>query len=489
MKKYIVKAFLGMALILGLNSLNSCRDALEIEQPGILTDATLFTDVNNLNDYLLGSVYGPIEPSYAMYVTAVLTDEVKPGVGSGGQEFELHRFYLDPTNSYVSSIWQNNYLVINRINRLLAGATTVVVKPGEEAKFNSILAQARAIRAYSYLQLQTYFSTNMKDDNALGAILLTDVPASNAKLPRAKNSEVFAQIDEDLNYARGILSVGNDRYYVDKSFVNAVAARANLYRGKYSQARAFAQEVLSTSGLTLTPSSGYRAMWQDAARGEIITALNRLPTGVGVSVGTYWNTNRSDITGNPMWVWGRNLFNSFYYTPGDIRASVYVDATAKIDPNYMTSSSPRNTDVLVIDKYPGKTSAATRNDLKLFRLSEMYFILAECAVRENNLAGAATYVAAVRTARGVTAATPVYTTAQVALADILKERRIELALEGHRYIDLKRLAAEAGVTMDRNKTDDEVTVTNLPNDSYKYTLPIPISEISANSNAEQNPGY
>ena len=54
-----------------------------------------------------------------------------------------------------------------------------------------------------------------------------------------------------------------------------------------------------------------------------------------------------------------------------------------------------------------------------------------------------------------------------------------------------RLAARAGVTMDRNRTDDRigVGVENLPNGHYKYTLPIPLSEIAGNPNIQQNHGY
>ena len=49
-----------------------------------------------------------------------------------------------------------------------------------------------------------------------------------------------------------------------------------------------------------------------------------------------------------------------------------------------------------------------------------------------------------------------------------------------------RLAAKAGVTMDRNNTDDRpgITVENLPNGHYKYTLPIPLSEIAGNPNIQ-----
>ena len=191
-----------------------------------------------------------------------------------------------------------------------------------------------------------------------------------------------------------------------------------------------------------------------------------------------------------MWNWGRNLFNAFNVS-GDIRRFAYVDPTSKVDANYLTSSDPRSTDVLVVDKYPGRVSAAVRNDLKLFRLSEMYFILAEAAVEQSQLPAAAGFIQQVRVARNFngTATTPAYSSVQTAYADILKERRVELALEGHRYIDLKRLANKAGVTMDRNQTDDIVPVTNLANDSYKYTLPIPLTEMSANPGMVQNPGY
>ena len=119
--------------------------------------------------------------------------------------------------------------------------------------------------------------------------------------------------------------------------------------------------------------------------------------------------------------------------------------------------------------------------------------MAECAVAENDLVTANQYIQKVREARNYLgkAVTPVYNNEKEALADILKERRVELAFEGHRYIDLKRLAEKAGVSMDRNRTDDAtgVVVENLPNGDYRYTLPIPLSELAGNPNLKQNRGY
>jgi starch-binding outer membrane protein, SusD/RagB family len=549
--KRIIKTALFLTAFVSVGfSLNSCKDAIDIEQPGQLDEESLFTSVSNLNDFLLGSVYGNMETNNEIYLTAVLTDEVKPGSGSGGQEFQLHRYFIDPSEGLTSTIWLTHYRVINRVNRLLEGASKITPNTtAEQTQYNSIIAQARAIRAYSYVQLEAYFSTDMKNPNALGVILLKDVPLTDVKLPRSTNQEVYDFINGDLDFARNTLAYSDPtnasaRFYVDKGFVNAVSARFNVYRGNITLAKQYAQDVISNSGLVLTPAtpitgvnpnipgnptynSGaftnatppvnqsntwnvafyggtstatgnglvgsfnpYRNIWADQSRGEIIFSLNRLPTGVGFNIGTRWNTNQSTVSGVPMWFLGRNLFNLINVN-GDIRRYTYIDPTSTIDPNYATSTAPINTDKLVIDKYPGKATASTRNDLKLFRLSEMYFILAECEVATNNLAGAQTLIQQVRVARNYngTATTPTYTSVQVAYADILKERRVELALEGHRLIDLKRLASQAGVTMDRNATDDIVAVTNLSNGSYKYTLPIPLSETSANPNAQQNPGY
>lgn len=518
MKKNIKYAFfIGAALLGGNSILTSCSDSYEIVQPGE-THGEDITTVDGMNNFLLGSVYGGLEPSSANYLTAVVTDEVRQGIGSGGQEWQLHRHFIDPSDSYTGTIWVNNYQIINRVNRLLEMAQQITPATAAQATtYNRILGEARAIRAYCYLQLETYFSTDMKDENALGVMLVTTAPSDlNFSSPRVANKAIYDLINADLDFARAnVVTTGSstNRFYVNTSTVNAIAARFNLYRGNYPLAKQYAQSVLTSSGVTLTgatpmttTTSGavgsstwytawystaaaftpYRRMLADLEGGEVIFGLNRLAPGAGGSIGTYYNTNSSAITGGVMWFWGVNMFNEFYGNANDVRKYAYLDPSSRpyLSANYY-----------VIDKFPGKVGSAIRNDVKVFRLSEMYFILAEAAVEAGDFAGAANYIQQVRVARAYTGTptTPAYTSKQVAYKDILKERRIELALEGHRYIDLKRLAATAGVTMDRNAADDiEGFVSqNLPNGSYKYTLPIPLAEMTANQgmSGQQNPGY
>ena len=520
MKKNIIK--IGLLSILGFGavvSMNSCRDAVDIVQDGELNSDAFFTTVDNLQGYLVGSVYNNVENAQAVYFTSLITDEVKPAAGSGGQGYETHRFYIDPSRSIVSDIWLQNNLLINRATRLIEGAKKVTPSSSEQATYNNIVAEAKVLRALGYLQLLTYFSPDMANDNALGTMIISTVPGISTKLPRSTNGAVYAVIEEDLTFAENHLTKQSDRYYVSKNLVNAIKARLYLYRGKYAEAKQYAQAVLSSSGLSLTaatpiPSgtvgstawnadfykdasiSPYRQIWSDNSQGEVIFALSRPVSGGSyVQLPSYYNTNKSEIAGSPLWVMGRNLFNILDGTTGDIRRYAYIDPTSTINPNYQTAYNNKDytTDQIVIDKYPGKGSASTKNDVKMFRLSEMYFILAECAVNDSDLVSAGNYIQQVRQARNYlgAATTPTYANQQAAWADILKERRVELAFEGHRYIDLKRLAVKAGVTMDRNNTDDRpgITVENLPNGHYKYTLPIPLSEIAGNPNIQQNHGY
>jgi hypothetical protein len=69
-----------------------------------------------------------------------------------------------------------------------------------------------------------------------------------------------------------------------------------------------------------------------------------------------------------------------------------------------------------------------------------------------------------------------------------RERRLELAYEGHRYYDMKRF----GTDVDRSSTGDCGAASGscqLPANDYRWVMPIPQSEIFANDNITQNPGY
>ncbi|TDX84759.1 RagB/SusD family nutrient uptake outer membrane protein [Epilithonimonas xixisoli] len=540
MKKYIIK----IALCVGVLSVYSCKDALDIVQEGELypenaykytDDLRRVLDANIYNGSYINSAEAEVA-SLSMFpqisFTSQFTDEV--GIGPANSDITVgpHQFYVDITTSQANDIWVSSYNIINNVVRLIEGSKNITpTSPAEQKLYNSYLAEGRTLRAFAYLQLLSYYSTDMADPNALGVILLDHIPTFEEQLPRVNNSAIYSVIESDLDFAENNISLtgrNESRFFVSKQMINALKARYYLYTKKYTLAKQYAQKVVNESGLSLTSatpvpapiptsnstpsavlswhrslnvyttSNPYVKMWQDTNPGEVIFALSRPNTDPPPPIRGWENMvnlfaqNSSTISGS-RYDMGRNLFNILDSTPGDIRRWAYIDPTYKMDPNYLTSDNYRKDDALVIDKYPGRSGVILRNDVKVFRLSEIYFILAECAAVENNLTQAAQYIKAVRDARNYRGAAvmPTYTNSQSALIDILKERRVELAFEGHRYIDLKRLGKLTGQSIDRSIVDDyskEAPVT-IPNDDFRFTLPIPRKELQANQLIQQNPGY
>ena len=111
----------------------------------------------------------------------------------------------------------------------------------------------------------------------------------------------------------------------------------------------------------------------------------------------------------------------------------------KSDPRFAVNLDLPNSTLAepVIGKYLGTEANPGLNDVKVFRSSEMYLIRAEAYANQDKLISAAADMDLLRTARA-SSATPAYTTKQEAIDDIMSERRIELAFEGHRFFDLKR---------------------------------------------------
>lgn len=520
------KLILTISLLSAIPVVNSCQDAYDIIQAGEFSNEATFKTTADLQLYL-NEVYDKIDTTGEIEIGGILTDEVALGSQNGGQNTALYRFVFNPTsggnNNGVDDVWSSHYVAINYANRLLKGAESVTaVDAADAVKKNSIIAQAKAIRAFCYFSLLTYFSPDLKNDSGLGVMLFTNVPASpSVQLPRSTVGEVFAQINADLNDAELGIGAGTGtlaKYkYVSVNMINALRARMYAYRGNYTQAELYADKVIATSGLTLTPAtpvpagtigtpawhnalaattspSPYRKMFADDATspGEVIWALDRSLT--KITIGSIYYFNQTNLGGGPYMDMGRNLFNILDTSyNNDIRRWAFIDPTSKIDPTYQTNPNYRLDDVLCIDKYPGKGAGALLlNDTKVFRLSEMYLIKAEARIAASDFVGAATRIKAIRDARSLTGATalPTYATATAAWKDLLKERRVELSFEGHRYIDIKRLGTLAGEQIDRNTRDTENMneKTMAPND-HRFTFPIPFAEMNGNGNIQQNPGY
>jgi hypothetical protein len=122
-------------------------------------------------------------------------------------------------------------------------------------------------------------------------------------------------------------------------------------------------------------------------------------------------------------------------------------------------------------------------------MSEVYLIAAEAAYQTGNESLARTYLNAVAKERDPAFAG--YSSSGAALlADILLERRKELAFEGHRYWDLARYNMDVvRVNLAGNYPGNVPLV--IAANNFRRIFPIPQAELDANPSIreQQNPGY
>ncbi|MCW4467385.1 RagB/SusD family nutrient uptake outer membrane protein [Flavobacterium sp. MFBS3-15] len=508
----------------------ACDDAIDITQPSELPPDRVYETVSDMQLGLNG-VYASIPGETQIYFTSLFTDETAIGRGNGGQgtDGEL-AFMLNANSGDAASIWLSNYSLINAANRLIHGVENVVIQEDdpttadvnedETAWYNHILAQAHALRAFGHMQLLTYFSEDMTDDSSLGVILVDFVPEDiYAQLPRNTTGEVFALINSDLDFASTNLSVTNpqpgdnagaeyDNTYIKPGFITAFRARMAAYRGDLASAKAFVDEldtaVYNTDAVTgynLTPRANYKTIWSDGPLNpsfdEVIFKVNRANPG-GNTTGNFaqvWSSINSTVDGSPFFEVNRALFNLVYNT-SDIREEVIVDPTAEVLPNYNDPSVSDyqyfTEDILPVGKYPGSENLALLNDIKVFRFSEMVLIRAEYFASIGDFTNVRAQINSIRSVRyspGSGQVGPI-SNATDAWKAILNERRIELAFEGHRYVDLRRLGLLADEQVDRDPRDCEFNgFCTIPSDDYRFIMPIPRAETAANTVIQQNPNY
>ncbi|MDR0694258.1 MAG: RagB/SusD family nutrient uptake outer membrane protein [Prevotellaceae bacterium] len=138
-----------------------------------------------------------------------------------------------------------------------------------------------------------------------------------------------------------------------------------------------------------------------------------------------------------------------------------------------------------------KYRCAYSNMIK-YRYADLLLLKAEALIMKDNpdFAGAATIINRIRQRAGLSNL-PSSATAgkESALNTLLKERRLELALEGERWFDLVRLDKVEEVMNAVYAKDSGRPAQQYPFTQNSYKLPIPQVVIDQNPNLVQNPGY
>ena len=396
-----------------------------------------------------------------------------------GQAQQLYGLTLNSSTGSASSIFAGRYSTINRINRVLNGVELVSNETNQD-EINQIKAQLLALRALCHFDVYQYFTEDYQDPNALSAIIVDYVPEISEQPQRNTVQEVLDFIKSDLDEAASLIDEAqNDTFYIDGNTIKAIKTRVALFEGDYDTAENLADELVSA--YPLAGPQEYINVFQDNSFAEVIFSLAR---GQGESqVAGLFYFNNVSLGGNPYLEMSNGLYNEL--DPNDVRFSVLVH------PESVFVGTDSEDNILLINKYPGSVEPLV-NDIKLFRSSEMLLIRAEAEARDGRFDDAEQSIKTLLDARyGFSQPAPNFDNLDQALNSILRQRRIELAYEGHRYLDIKRIGLDLNQGINRNPTDcaSFSAPCGLPRNDYRFTLPIPQAELNANPVITQNTGY
>lgn len=164
---------------------------------------------------------------------------------SGYNWFSVCGEYSSRNNTYRNPRlrYQAPFNMIGDVNTFVAGFPEDVT---DENAINMI-AQARVLRAYSYMLLAPQYQfaplTNVKAEGKLGADLpcvplVTGEPVDFTNNPRATVKQVYDFVMEDLNYAVANLEGASrsSKLYVDGNVAYGLRARVNLLLGNWDAA-------------------------------------------------------------------------------------------------------------------------------------------------------------------------------------------------------------------------------------------------------------
>lgn len=446
----------GLAVIVLGMFATSCSDWLDVKPKTAVNEEDLYSRELGFKEALTGiyiqmsnkALYGR-ELSYG--ITDILAQRYEPG---GGSDKELtytnpdwYKFPSVKTETYVNSIWGKMYNTIANINNLLAWTEknkAVISTPGY---YGIIRGEALGLRAFLYFDLLRLY----------GPIYGTPGGPSSPSLPYrtefsrddkslATAEQLLLNIEKDLLEAELLLK--DDPMYIDfpqaasdqsksqdeflmyrfkrmnRYAVKALLARMYLWKGNAGNAAKYASEVIDgvdkdgNNHFTLVTDNSVDRIFSS----ELIFSL---------SVDKFDEQVDVDFKISP--------YTTTYYLNDkkrldemfDVKTDGFNDMRFREGQGFQSSSTST-----VCSKYDqrGMFSFALKNTAPLIRLSEMYYILAEC---ETDLREAANLLSQVRAARGIDDI-ETFRNAEDKEFQIMKEYRKEFYAEGQLWFYYKR---------------------------------------------------
>ena len=478
MKIYNKIKYAGLALVFFFAS---CNDYLTVIPGTQLISETAIVDIDGAYTALYG-VYDGLQASSSygcqMFTFADLRggDMQSTAVGDS-RTYPIYTFNNRTPDNGPAGLWATPYAILNRVNNLITAMEADKVKDGTQAQRNEVLGQAYTLRALLHFDLVKIHGTPyLKSTTDPGAIIVDRVIGAAEQLQRSTVGETYEFVVSNLQKALPLLETSKAKKngYVNYWATEALLARVYLYMGEWSNAYTAATDVINNGPYKLITNANYIASWgldfTDESIFSVVNTTTDNPSREALS-------NVSFPDGYGEIILSYSILDLLEEDMDDVRLQlINPDKISKKQGGYRHG---------YCKKYPGRNGDIFTNNLPLIRLSELYLIAAETALKkapkEQNKADE--YLDAIRRR-----ANPAVAFVPASDITIRNERRKELVHEGHRFFDIMRL----GEVVVRNSGRDFLNIDQVITiswDEHLCVLPVPRHEIDANPNILPTPGY
>lgn len=441
-------------LILTLITLASCDEFLDVKpKDSLSTSDDVIVDKASAEAALRG-VYSALGAGdyygTSFQSIAYLSGDNIAWTGSQSQVQEFINKKVNADNATVSAAWNGIYRAINRANNVIAAVPLIKDPLLTTTLRDQILGEAYFVRALAYFDLARTWG---------GVPILTRptlAPGENEGIGRSTLEDTYAQVLSDLEAAEPLLPETIDRYRATRKTVWALKSRFYLYQKEWSKAEEFASKLIGDTRYKLLKP--YGAFFQSNARGTEESVFEIFYNGTTETNGHRNQWQPQTNGGTRQWA------------PNTAFLALINDPAVGGNRSVLVARDNQN-------RWYGNLYYRTpaSDPSYIIRIAELYLIRAEARAQLDKPVDALSDLNAVRDRAGVSLSTA--STKDDLLLAIENERRLEFALEAHRWFDLVRT----------DRADDVLGVT----EKFRYLLPIPADQILVDETLalDQNIGY
>jgi hypothetical protein len=469
--KYIFQTLVAISI-----ALTACDKQLDLAPEDTIIEDKVFEKFTSAESAVAGTYHLLFAAATKDYIMAEATAPTCAYSSGAARTYdEINSGAILPENSQLQEIYETYYAALVQANLLLYKIP--LLGKYDEARMQQHMAEAKFIRAYSYLRLLGWYGDGalMNQPQKDGVVLYLEhydgFSRDSDIRPRNSNQEVFNQIIADLEEAISDLPEPGEQSATEtrvsranKATCEAFLFRTYQYQRDYTNALNWANKVLARPEYQLE---------NDLLK---VFPLNPNDAVIPFSKEHLFGFPVSSNGGN--WQFGGNgiyyTYNNYWYSESLINTFAVTDLRKT---QLMRQVSYQGNPVFVTNKYPNTDG---RDNMTMMRLPEIILGKAEALARTTNAVTQemvdllnAIHLRANPGESGFT--TGNFSTTNAFIERVLLERHKELAFEGCTRFEQLR-------------TDKALHNADLPDN--KKVFPIPLREIQiSNGVVKQNEGY